>query len=159
MLSVDWTTPAIFFTLSGVILIWLRSRKLLVVRKIKVDSKSAYDEEMVKKVYHRVIDLINGEKYFLNKNLKVSDLARELNQNEKAISRAINLYGNGNFNAFINNFRVEYAKELLMNGQYNHYTIEAIALESGFSNKVSFYNAFKSVTGMSPKEFKAVKQP
>ncbi|MEM9339774.1 MAG: helix-turn-helix domain-containing protein [Bacteroidota bacterium] len=142
------------------ILIWLRGKKLHLSRLLdKKSPKAAYDEEVVKKTYNKIISLLVEERFFLNKNLKVSDLASKLNQNEKIISRSINRYGNGNFNAFVNSFRVEHAKELLLSGQYDHYTIEAIALESGFANKVSFYNAFKSVTGMSPKEFKAVKQP
>ena len=33
-------------------------------------------------------------------------------------------------------------------------TIDAIAVECGFSNKVSFYKAFKKMHDVSPKEFK-----
>ena len=85
-------------------------------------------------------------------------LARELSVNERLVSRAINRFSNGNFNKFINSFRIAHSKELLTGGKFDHYTIEAIADECGFSNKVSFYNSFKSETGMSPKKFRASKQ-
>ena len=94
----------------------------------------------------------------LNKNLKLSDLAAEIGHNERMVSKAINKFGSGNFNKFINTFRVDHSKNLLIGGEYDHYTIEAIAEESGFSNKVSFYNSFKSHVGMSPSEFKKTKQ-
>lgn len=157
MLGVDWTISAIVFTISGAVLIWWRS-KMVQEKGNTPTAVPKYDEEVVKKVFNKVVELFNEEKFFLNKNLKVADIATHLSQNEKIVSRAINQYGNGNFNAFVNSFRVGYAKELLVGGRHDHYTIEAIALECGFSNKVSFYNAFKNDMGMSPKEFKALKQ-
>lgn len=117
-----------------------------------------HDEIELKNLYIRVIKLFDQENFYLNKNLKLSNLAHELSANERAVSQAINKFSNDNFNKFINSFRIEYAKKLLAGGALDHYTIEAIAEECGFSNKVSFYNAFKSKTGMSPTEFRASKQ-
>ena len=116
------------------------------------------EEKELKVIYGKTIDRLNEEKLFLSKSLRLSDLASELGSNERLVSKAINQYGAGNFNKFINAFRVEHSKELLIGGKFDHYTIEAIAEESGFSNKVSFYNAFKSHVGMSPSEFKKSKQ-
>ncbi|MEQ9403059.1 MAG: AraC family transcriptional regulator [Cyclobacteriaceae bacterium] len=156
----DWTLPAVAFTISGIFLIWVRSKfNLLKGKKKQSGTNSNHDEKLLQSIYNRVILLLEEDKIFLNKQIKVSDLAAEINQNEKMVSRAINKYSNGNFNAFINSFRVEYSKELMTSGRLDHYTIEAIAEESGFANKVSFYNAFKSDTGMSPKQFRASKQP
>src|SRR5690606_4083364 len=112
--------------------------------------KNEFSDAELSEVFNKIVMLVNTEKYFLNKNLKLSDLSDQLNFNNRIVSKAINKYGNGNFNKFINSFRVEYAKNLLVGGMFDHYTIEAIAEECGFSNKVSFYNAFKSDTGMSP---------
>ena len=159
MIRVDWAFSAIAFTLSGILLIWIRSRLKFWKPKTERKSPNAYDESVQKNTYHKVLDLLREEAFYLNKNIKVADLAARLGLNEKLVSRAINKYGNGNFNAFINSFRIDHAKKLLSDGQHHHYTIEAIAEESGFSNKVSFYNAFKSDTGMSPKEYKEKQHP
>jgi AraC-like DNA-binding protein len=43
---------------------------------------------------------------------------------------------------------------MLVDSAYGYLTIDAIAEECGFSNKVSFYKAFKRMHRMSPKEFK-----
>ena len=122
------------------------------------ESKEEVDEEELRLIFNKTIELITNDKYFLNKNLKLSNLAQELSYNERLVSRSINKFSNGNFNKFINSFRIEYSKELLTGGNYDHYTIEAIADECGFSNKVSFYNAFKCETGMSPTQFRSLKQ-
>ena len=137
----------------SVLLIWLYKRPVGVTIE-----DSTLDEEELKKIYNKTIDLLNDKKYFLNKNVKLSDLAAEIGHNERMVSKAINKFGSGNFNKFINTFRVDYSKNLLIGGDFDHYTIEAIAEEAGFSNKVSFYNSFKSHVGMSPSEFKKSKQ-
>ena len=159
MIKLDWTIPAIAFTISGIFLIWVRSKLPFFKSKKSTKETSSHDEKLLIMVYEKLVILLEDEKIYLNKNIKVSDLAAELNQNEKMISRAINKYSNGNFNMFVNSFRVAHSKEILVSGKFDHYTIEAIAEESGFANKVSFYNAFKSDTGMSPKQFRALKQP
>ncbi len=145
---------AIGLTLLGIALIWYTKYRPKVGKEVNVVD----DEEDLRVIYNKTIDLISNEKYYLNKSLKLSDLAAELSYNERQVSRSINRFSNGNFNKFINSFRIEYSKELLTGGQFDHYTIEAIAEECGFSNKVSFYNAFKSDTGMSPTQFRALKQ-
>ncbi|MEP1118751.1 MAG: AraC family transcriptional regulator [Ekhidna sp.] len=153
MLDVNWTMIAISLTLIGIVLIWYVKRP-----KKASSGKVDIDEEELGMVYNRTIELINERKFYLNKSLKLSDLASELSYNERILSRSINKFSNGNFNKFINSFRIEYSKDLLTGGKFDHYTIEAIADESGFSNKVSFYNAFKSETGMSPTQYRASKQ-
>ena len=144
---------AIGLTLLGIALIWYTKYRPL--KSAEIDESN--DEAELMSIFNKTIELVNTEKYYLNKSVKLSDLAKKLSYNERLVSRAINKYGSGNFNKFINSFRIEYSKELLTGGKFDHYTIEAIAEECGFSNKVSFYNAFKSETGMSPTQFRAIK--
>lgn len=148
----DWIMIALGLTMLGIVLIWYTKKRP--ASQNHVDD----DTEELRTIFEKTIELIDAEKYYLNKNVKLSDLASQLNCNERQVSRAINKYGNSNFNKFINSFRIAHSKELLVGGKFDHYTIEAIAEECGFSNKVSFYNAFKSDTGMSPTQFRAVKQ-
>ena len=158
MAQVNWIIPAIAITVFSILLMWFRSRILSLSPKRGRNESIDHEEKILKEVFEKAMLLLGEEKYFLNKNIKVSDMAAKLSFNEKLLSRAINKHGNGNFNKLINTFRINHSKELFNSGKYDHYTIEAIAEDSGFSNKVSFYNAFKSNTGMSPKQFKALKQ-
>ena len=154
-LKVNWIMIAIGLTLVCIALIWYSKYR---PNKMQAPNTFKEDEDELSEIFNRAIEVVSKEKYFLNKSLKLSDLAKEMSSNERLLSRSINKFSNGNFNKFINSFRIEHSKELLTGGQFDHYTIEAIADECGFSNKVSFYNAFKSETGMSPTQFRAVKQ-
>ena len=54
------------------------------------------------------------------------------------------------FNDYRNTWRVNHAKELLLQGGQKEYTIEAIGMLSGFSSKNSFFTAFKKSEGITP---------
>nr|WP_255709887.1 helix-turn-helix domain-containing protein [Pontibacter harenae] len=83
----------------------------------------------------------------------MSDVAERLKTNVKYISQLIKLRTNSNFTAFINSYRVEEVKYRMVDEQYRHLTIAAIAEESGFNSKTTFNRVFKAVTGTSPKDF------
>ena len=58
-----------------------------------------------------------------------------------------------NFYDFINKYRVEEAKKLLIEDIHN-YKILAIAYEVGFNSKATFNRVFKKFTELTPSEFK-----
>jgi len=49
---------------------------------------------------------------------------------------------------------VEAVKEMMSDPEYAHYTLLTMGLESGFTSKTTFYNAFKKVTGKTPNAYK-----
>ena len=55
---------------------------------------------------------------------------------------------------FVNQYRIEAAKNMLTSDKYNQYTIIAIAYEAGFNSKASFNRIVKKITGKSPKFLK-----
>lgn len=105
-------------------------------------------------VYENLVQKLKEDEIFLSQNIKISDLAKELSVPEKSVSRAVNEHAGENFNAFINRYRVDHAAGLILSDSHSHYTIDAIAEEAGFANKVSFYKAFKRVKGISPSEYR-----
>ena len=71
------------------------------------------------------------------------------------ISKVINTTSNFNFSDYINLLRVEQAKKLLSNSDFDRYTIVSVGLECGFNSKSTFYTAFKKFTNYTPTEFRA----
>jgi AraC-like DNA-binding protein len=57
------------------------------------------------------------------------------------------------FNDYRNACRVNYAKQLILEGKASDLTLEAIGLLSGFSSRITFFRAFKKTEGMSPSAF------
>lgn len=104
--------------------------------------------------FNRISKWILHEKRYLEPDIKLDKVARGVHLSEKQVSTAINTIACQNFNTYINRLRIKEAQAMLMDSAYGHYTIDAVAEMVGFSNKVSFYKAFKKVTGKSPTDFR-----
>jgi ligand-binding sensor domain-containing protein/AraC-like DNA-binding protein len=139
--------------------LWLSYRK----RKIKAskderDGKkyktSALLPETVEVVLPRLMQLMEEKKVFLDADLTLYKLARQLNVHYNHLSQIINEKLKRSFNDFINSYRIEEAKKKLENPAENKKTILEIAYETGFYSKSVFNTAFKKFTGMTPSEFR-----
>ena len=94
------------------------------------------------------------EKPYQLSELTLAQLAEKVKIPSYHLSQVINEKLNCNFLDFINSYRVEEAKERLMDAKFSHYTIMAVAYEAGFNAKSTFYSVFKKQTGMTPSQFK-----
>ena len=106
------------------------------------------------KRFEDIDTIIKTEKLYLNPNLSLQSLAERFELSEGYLSQIVNSNVNSNFSDYINVLRIENAKTILINPSYKPYTIVAIALESGFNSKSTFYNAFKKHVGESPSMYR-----
>lgn len=93
-------------------------------------------------------------KPYLNPDLTIKDLSDQFNMHHKYLSQVINSQFGQNFYDFINQFRVQEAKNIILNSTDKRITILEILYEVGFNSKSAFNNAFKKSTGKTPTEFK-----
>jgi YesN/AraC family two-component response regulator len=100
----------------------------------------------------RIYLLIEKEKPYLSSELKVSDIAEKLNTSSRNISDCIKNSTNNTFVNFINTYRIDYAKQLMR--QQPDMKISEVFLSSGFANETTFFRIFKTLTGMTPNEWK-----
>ena len=91
--------------------------------------------------------------HYLNKNLKLDEVAHELGVKPYVLSAFINQEYQMHFNDLINHYRIQHIKEGIMNNEWKDLTLEAIAEKAGFSNRNTFLSAFKKSTGMTPTSF------
>ena len=84
---------------------------------------------------------MKNEKAYLNAELKVSDLVPGSIFLLITFPRCSTRDGN-QFYDFVNAYRVEAAKRRLKDKNYHHYSILAIGLECGFTNKTTFNRTF-----------------
>jgi AraC-like DNA-binding protein len=59
------------------------------------------------------------------------------------------------FNEYRNEWRVNHAKNLILEGKANDFTLETIGLQSGFTSRNAFLITFKKVEGITPGTFAA----
>jgi len=132
----------------------LRERIELRKKRISQREESAQSPTVPSKTSGKIETYILDNKSYLNPYLSLSLLSEELNLSEGYISQVINKSLSQNFTDYINSLRVEEARHMLLNDEFDNYTILSVGLESGFNSKSSFYGAFKKFTGKTPLEFK-----
>ena len=91
---------------------------------------------------------------FINSELSLQDLSFQLKMPPRTLSSIINNQIGQHFFDFVNEYRIDKAKELLKNVSNNKLTIQQIFYDVGFNSKSSFNTAFKKQTGVTPTEFK-----
>ena len=99
----------------------------------------------------RICQLMEKEQLFKNNQLRLSDVANMLGTNTTYISDCINTKRGCSFNQFVNGYRIAYVKEQMRKDPY--VKLSTLYLEAGFSSETSFYRVFKSLTGITPKEW------
>ena len=102
----------------------------------------------------QVNELIGREKIFKELDLTLDSLSRQMNVNRNYLSKAINKTTGKNFNTFINEHRIKEAVKIMSDKKSDAISIDAIALEVGFGNRISFYQSFKKITGLTPSDFR-----
>lgn len=99
----------------------------------------------------RINKVMKEQKLYQNSELKLQDVAAILGTNRRFISDCINSQAGCSFAQYVNTYRIEHAKRFLR--QNTGQKIADVYYESGFANETTFFRTFKSVTGMTPKEW------
>lgn len=100
----------------------------------------------------RIITLVEDKEAFRRPGLRKADVAETLGTNVTYISACINTQRGMSFPEFISGYRVRYAQNLMRTKPQMR--LSDVAEESGFSSEQSFFRTFKSMTGMTPQEWK-----
>lgn len=94
------------------------------------------------------------EKIYQDPEISLEKLATLLGASKHHVSQVINEQQGTTFFEYINQLRVEEAKTLLAETSRNDLHVIEVAYAVGFNNKVSFNNAFKKATGMTPTQYR-----
>jgi len=128
--------------------------KKLKSKKNKLQKKDLLDPELSEEIKKRLLYLLEIDKIYRNETLSLISLAEELKITPHQLSWVINEKINKSFPSLINLYRVEEVKKKLIQSNHNEITILQAAFEAGFSTKTSFNKAFKSLTGLTPSQYR-----
>ena len=155
-------------TINVIFIFWvgisgIRQIKLFISKNSSVKKKhieSDFNEipndksTLNKTQYKALTTLMIDEKLFLEPNLSLADVSLKLKITQRNLSELIRDESDKNFNQFVNHYRVEEAKKLLLDTSNDHLNMLGIAFDSGFSSKATFYSVFKKHTSHTPTSFK-----
>jgi AraC-like DNA-binding protein len=106
--------------------------------------------DQLKDYHQKLINLMSQKKPYLKTELRLLEVSQLLNIPAAYLSLLLNDYMKTSFNDFINEYRVKEVIRKLENGEHQQYSLQSLGLDSGFSNKTTFYRAFKKITGETP---------
>lgn len=147
-----------FSGFDGIIPLWLESLGRANEKNIDLASESVllYTLSRFTKEISVKDDLLNRilkltEEQFSNSDLSITKIAEKLSYNPKYLSHLFKEKMGITYSMHLRNLRIKYAVSLLDHGIDS---VKNIAYLSGFSDPLYFSSVFKSVVGVSPKEYK-----
>ncbi|MDP2635328.1 MULTISPECIES: helix-turn-helix transcriptional regulator [unclassified Pseudoalteromonas] len=148
----DWLSTFAF------LVILISTHGLILFRQQQLDQKeqntapSAQEEPALAQ---QIQAILVDEKRYLESSLRVADIARELNVPEYRIrSVMLNHFNAKNFNHYVNQMRIEYAKTILIAPDKSDWPVLVVGIESGFASAAPFTRAFKEFTGFTPGQYR-----
>ena len=153
----SYITGAISFTfilyILFLVLIFRRinNKNTKILKEKYADKK--IEQSQANNYLKKIIELIEKEKLYKNSNLKSSDIAKKVHLTTHQFSQLLNDNLGKNFAVFINEFRINEAKDMICVN--SNLTLESIGYECGFNSKSTFYTTFKKLEGTTPSKFRA----
>jgi AraC-like DNA-binding protein len=131
--------------------IWITSGKQVVNIQ-----DAALKEKIVDSIQNYIIAIellaINTD-LFLKDDFTINDLVNKLNAPKSHVVYLFKYHCTISFVDFKKIIRVQKAVLLIEEGFLKSNTLEALAVRTGFSSYSPFFKSFKSITGMSPKDY------
>lgn len=143
-----------FFLINALFVFSLIYAHKLLETRDKPKEKDVVSQQISALDIQSIRDAMEHHQLYLKPNLTIEDFASQVGIHYREVSSIINKQFNSNFFEFVNEYRVNKARQMLSNPEYSHMTILDILLESGFNSKSSFHRFFKRYTGMSAADFR-----
>lgn len=129
-----------------------KKRSIIFNNAVKYADKKI-DENQASELLNKLVAVMKTEKLYKNANLKSAEVAKKIGLTTHQFSQLLNDNLKKNFAAFVNEYRIEAAKEQLK--QNKNFTLEAIAYDCGFNSKSTFYTYFKKIVGKTPAQYRS----
>lgn len=115
---------------------------------------SEQEEERLIELAAKIVDYFRTTEVFLNSQLSAELLGSLTGHPHRQIGQAIRFVHNISFRDYLNNYRIQYLEERLLDSTNTaKSSIETLAESAGFGSRQSFYTAFRKAKGCTPKEY------
>ncbi len=116
----------------------------------KKRDSSIVSSDLLQKIKQLLIE----EEWYKKADLTLATLAKKVGSNTTVVSNLINDYFKMPFRDFINQLRIEEARKIFSDKNYDHYSIEGVSQIVGYRSISSFNVNFKKITGITPSYYR-----
>jgi len=127
-------------------------------RNHKKYERSQLSNDEASTIIRKLNSFVNEEKAFARSELSLDEVASAIKIPPHTLSQILNVFLKRNFFNYINEHRVHYVKQMLMDSDFEKFSLLGIAEEAGFNSKSSFNRIFKKETGLTPSQYKILNQ-
>lgn len=116
-------------------------------------TKPALPPEIVNPAVQALKNAMEQDRLWLDPALNLGGLARHCGLPPKTLFAVLNQHLETSFNTLVNEYRIAAFKDRLLEPGSRELTIAGLAYDCGFNSLPTFQRAFKSLTGVTPKEY------
>jgi AraC-like DNA-binding protein len=116
-------------------------------------TRSSLSPEVVNPAVEALKRAMEQDRLWLDPELNLGGLARHCGLAPKTLSAVLNQHLEKPFNQLVNEYRITAFKTRLLQPESRELTIAGLAYDCGFNSLPTFQRAFKSLTGLTPKEY------
>ncbi|MFK7811322.1 MAG: helix-turn-helix domain-containing protein [Maribacter sp.] len=146
---IEDTVPYIIGPIVYSLVIYYLSYKVIRLKVANIDG-NAFDKNENASLFQQINELVVEQQLYLKSDISLDSLSKLVEKTTQKTSEVINQYAKRNFNDFINYYRIQHAKKMLLDINRKHFTISSIAFDIGFNSLSSFNVAFKKFEGSTP---------
>ncbi len=152
-INLPLTFTVSFFFILSFYLFWNPN----ILNKLKYYNPNSSTENESLETTNSIAELVYKEKYFIGTENDINGIAKSIGLSKNELSKIINK-DNSSFSSWINEIKIKYAIELIKENYLESYSVDALSSACGFNSKNTFYRAFKTQTGCTPKDYVATKE-
>lgn len=121
----------------------------------EIDTNNPTEYSIPEDVFNSYLEklsrYIEKEKPYLEPDISLQELSDKLSISPRNLSHIINKQFKRNYFSYINHYRLEFAKQSLIETDS---PIKKIMYDAGFTSKATFFSCFKSSTGLTPVQYR-----
>jgi len=140
-----------------------KKNKMLVEKSVeiiriekKVSEKKQENNKTIgecDEVINNILKIMEDTAIYCDPSLTLAKFATLVQSHPNNVSQVIKNRFNKNFNSFVNDHRIKEAQRIFIEIGIEKITIESVSEMVGFKSRSVFYDAFKEITGVSPKYY------
>lgn len=130
-----------------------RLEKLATISPDTKAKKLLVTQEEADDYLQRLSKAMETDRLFTDTDLDEKKVAKLIGIQSYQLSIILNKYLGKTFTEFVNTYRIEEAKKMLLDSKTSSNKMFSIAMDCGFHSESVFYTNFKKYTGTTPRQY------